>query len=384
MLRIATATKAVDLYGAGKHGFRNGDLAQAIAATDLDAAWFNGVQEELLALIEAAGIVPSAAVLNQVAQALQTGKLWTATGAGTANAITATFTPAVSALKDGMALYVRAAAANTTTTPTFTPASGTIAAKTIVKGAGAALAAGDIAGGGHWIELQYDQTLDKWVLLNPATGVTAGSTGNFAGLNSYNASATLPSSDLGKLIAFYGSTAGQTLTLPAVTGVAVGKNYTIVNQASTSVTIKGNAAENIARNVTGVGQTLSNTVVLNPGDSLVLSSNGVSQWNCEGQSAPDMFPNSLASNGYQKLPGGMIIQWGYVSECASGTDYRTFPIAFPNNCFVCQVNLEISTTGGETANYGTVVNVVDKTKFVWNAAGSWTGGGFAFYIAIGY
>lgn len=90
---------------------------------------------------------------------------------GTADAITGIYAPGIAVLTNGMTLYVRAGSANATTTPTFTPASGTIAAKTIVKGAGAALAAGDIAGGGHWIELQYDQTLDKWVLLNPANGV---------------------------------------------------------------------------------------------------------------------------------------------------------------------------------------------------------------------
>lgn len=92
---------------------------------------------------------------------------------GTADAITGSYTPGITALSNGMTLYVRAGSANATTTPTFTPNSGTIAAKTIVKGAGAVLAAGDIAGGGHWIELQYDLTLDKWVLLNPATGVAA-------------------------------------------------------------------------------------------------------------------------------------------------------------------------------------------------------------------
>lgn len=92
---------------------------------------------------------------------------------GTADAITGSYTPGIAALTNGMTLFVRAGSANATTTPTFTPASGTIAAKTIVKGAGAALAAGDIAGGGHWIGLQYDLTLDKWVLLNPATGVAA-------------------------------------------------------------------------------------------------------------------------------------------------------------------------------------------------------------------
>lgn len=92
---------------------------------------------------------------------------------GTADAITGIYAPGITALTNGMTLYVRSGSANATTTPTFTPASGTIAAKTIVKGAGAAVAAGDIAGGGHWIELQHDLTLDKWVLLNPATGVTA-------------------------------------------------------------------------------------------------------------------------------------------------------------------------------------------------------------------
>lgn len=104
---------------------------------------------------------------------------------GTSDAITASYTPAITALTNGMSLFVRASAANTTATPTFTPNSGTIAAKTIVKGAGSALAAGDIAGGGHWIELQYDATLGKWVLLNPATGISisqASVSGVFSGL----------------------------------------------------------------------------------------------------------------------------------------------------------------------------------------------------------
>lgn len=96
-----------------------------------------------------------------------------ANAGGTADAITATYSPAVTALTNGMTFGVRASSANATTTPTFTPNSGTIAAKTIVKGNGLPLVASDIAGGGHWIEMQYDSTLDRWVLLNPATGVSA-------------------------------------------------------------------------------------------------------------------------------------------------------------------------------------------------------------------
>lgn len=89
-----------------------------------------------------------------------------ATAGGSSDVITASFTPTVTALTAGMTLEVRAAAANTTTIPTFQADATT--AKTIIKGAGYPLVAGDIAGAGHWLTLTYDLTLDKWVLQNPA------------------------------------------------------------------------------------------------------------------------------------------------------------------------------------------------------------------------
>lgn len=117
-----------------------------------------------------APFMPSAGI---IVGGLQGNACNTSAAGGTADAITGIYAPGITALTNGMTLFVRAGSANATTTPTFTPASGTIAAKTIVKGNGIALAAGDVAGGGHWIELQYDLTLDKWVLLNPAKGVNA-------------------------------------------------------------------------------------------------------------------------------------------------------------------------------------------------------------------
>lgn len=94
-----------------------------------------------------------------------------ATAAGTVDALTAAGIgePDITALTDGLTVRVRAAGANTSTAPTF--AAGTTAAKTIVKGNGLALVAGDIAGAGHWLTLTYDATQDKWVLQNPAAGV---------------------------------------------------------------------------------------------------------------------------------------------------------------------------------------------------------------------
>ena len=51
MKRIDTATKAVDLYGAGKHGFQDGDPDIGQAPTSLNASWFNQVQEELARIL---------------------------------------------------------------------------------------------------------------------------------------------------------------------------------------------------------------------------------------------------------------------------------------------------------------------------------------------
>ena len=66
---------------------------------------------------------------------------------------------------------------------------------------------------------------------------------------------------------------------------------------------------------------------------------------------PDMssFSGSIASKGYQKLPGGLIIQWGAGD---AGTGYvgstgneMNFPIAFPSQCF--QVVTSYDNGGGK-------------------------------------
>ena len=43
------------------------------------------------------------------------------------------------------------------------------------------------------------------------------------------------------------------------------------------------------------------------------------------------FGNSFGTSGYQKLPSGLIIEWGSVPGGSYGT--FTFPLAFPNACF---------------------------------------------------
>lgn len=96
---------------------------------------------------------------------VQDGKVNWVDGGGTADAITATYSPAITALVDGQLCFVRATAANATTTPTFAPNG--LTARTIVKFGGQALIAGDIYGDGHELILRYDLTNTRWELLNP-------------------------------------------------------------------------------------------------------------------------------------------------------------------------------------------------------------------------
>jgi len=174
MQRIDTSTKFADLFGTGKHGFRDGNKGIGQAATAFNAAWFNSVQEELAGVIEGSGTALVPGTNTQLVTAIQSGKLLSAVAVNTSNAYSATLTPAITGLTNGLTLHIRAPASNTTTTPTFNAGFG--GAIGIVKGNGLALVAGDIAGAGHWLMLQYDSALTKWVLLNPANGVVAPAT----------------------------------------------------------------------------------------------------------------------------------------------------------------------------------------------------------------
>lgn len=103
---------------------------------------------------------------------------WAIAG-GTADAITATYSPAITTLTNGMTLKFRATGANTITNPTFIP-NGVGTPLTIYKHGSQALAAGDISGAGHECTLRLNTTTtpDQWELLNPkvSTALSAAST----------------------------------------------------------------------------------------------------------------------------------------------------------------------------------------------------------------
>jgi hypothetical protein len=60
------------------------------------------------------------------------------------------------------------------------------------------------------------------------------------------------------------------------------------------------------------------------------------------------FTNDLVSAGYQQLPGGLIMQWGFSASSIAGTTV-TFPIAFPNAC----LQIVASDSGNQHESFGT-------------------------------
>ena len=99
---------------------------------------------------------------------------------------------------------------------------------------------------------------------------------------------------------------------------------------------------------------------------------------------------SLAGNGYQRLPGGLIIQWGRIAlaanESTAGT--ITFPIAFPSQCLQVITTVESNSTNSNDAFEayvitGSLTPTTAKVQFG-SSNSSWSATNYVRYLAIGY
>ena len=70
MHRIDTPTAQKDKFGAGKNGFTRGNPQTGTPATDLDDDYFDMLQEELVGIVEGAGIALDKTRRNQLRTAL--------------------------------------------------------------------------------------------------------------------------------------------------------------------------------------------------------------------------------------------------------------------------------------------------------------------------
>ena len=97
----------------------------------------------------------------------------------------------------------------------------------------------------------------------------------------------------------------------------------------------------------------------------------------------DFRSKSLSANGYQRIAGGLIIQYGSFSFGASATGTVTLPLTFPTSCASAAVTTNFSGGGQSTFNWSIGLYPTSTSTLAWtNASSSVSGVGY--WIAIGY
>jgi hypothetical protein len=140
----------------------------------------------------------------------------------------------------------------------------------------------------------------------------------------------------------------------------------------------GTGLSTITANALLVGAGTSTVTTISPGTSgQILASDGTS-WVATNND----FTNSKTTNGYQKLPSGLIIQWGTSASVGDGSYATvTFPIAFPTACL--NASATNSSSAGGNVGGTTISNITTTTMRV----GHYNGGlnsSPIFWMAIGY
>lgn len=168
--------------------------------------------------------------------------------------------------------------------------------------------------------------------------------GNLAGLKGIAVSRPLVAGDIGHALYFVND--GINVTLPRPDSIAsgniVGRRLTFFGYATVSGTISPGDGAFLGYDVGSVP-----SLLVKPGQSLsVVATNG-STWQVIDSTA-EMgrnadFASRLLKDGYQPLPGGLIMQWQTISVPAATTGISTkdfsFPIAFKEAAFGCTASI---------------------------------------------
>jgi len=270
---------------------RSGDVLQIQRAQQGTSAltWNAG---DLAVQLVTAGDVANGLQPDELQKAVYT----VCNGSGS-NSITATLESGLTALPSILQFTVIAAAANTgNVTLTLTLGLELQSSAPVLKFGGSQLNPGDIPEAGFPIELTWVSALGAYIMTNPATS----SAGSIAG----GASNEL-----------------LVQTAPGSTGFVLAPSV-----AGQVLAFVGGIIQWIAAAVTSFNGR-SGAVTPQAGDYTAAQVGAVSTASVTG-------PNQqVLSNGFQVLPGGVIIQWGrYVPTVDVST--VAFPKIFPGQCFI--------------------------------------------------
>jgi hypothetical protein len=148
------------------------------------------------------------------------------------------------------------------------------------------------------------------------------------------ATTTLTTSAAGALV-YCLPVSATTLTLPASSSIVLGTTIKFVNIYNPLVTIQAAGSDKIY--FVGYGSPVN--PVLNVNDTATLVWTGgnwtITEGSIEWKYQTDKYGSVLSNNGYQKLPSGLIVQWGTTSSSGTGINNATvtYPTPFPNVTF---------------------------------------------------
>ena len=205
--------------------------------------------------------------------------------------------------------------------------------------------------------------------------------GNRAGFAIYSTNTQLTNADIGKYVFFNGT--GITLTLPDATQSIPGSVISLYgNSAAGTLNIAAFAGQKLT--IGSLGQ--KSTFTLGMLDSITFVNIDGMWYGLDGSAfngGSSAFTALQSVNGYQKLPGGMILQWGMASAnnaVATQTNAVTFPTAFPTNPVMV---LTDHVGGVSSVNTIVVSGTVTTTGFSWGS--DYVGGSMSvFWMALGY
>lgn len=199
----------------------------------------------------------------------------------------------------------------------------------------------------------------------------------FGGAVAMTGSATLTAAGhVGRYVTV-ASASASTLTLPLASTVPAGATVTIHSIGTGLVTVQRQGADQLNPN-----GGLINSQVIGFGERITLVSNGSNRWTFFGAlEHARSFQALRAANGWQRLPGGLILQWGSGQAAANGIATITFPLAWPTSMRSLQAThigtgpaMAIEIFGSRTATSTQIrlfneSGVTDAWVFSWLAVG---------------
>lgn len=284
---------------------------------------------------------------------------WGGTTAGAANAFTLAPSPALTTLITGQVFEGIADRSNTGVATLQINSIAPLEIKVNSYAGPIALVGNEIRSGNR-IRFMYDGT--QAIMLNPAVGITptVGDSSTqlattaflanlgikFSGSQGYAANVTLTATDLGKVIRPSGGTP-FTITLPIASTGDIGKVLVFASFTA------GGAVTTIARqgsDIITIGSSAVTSFMLRAGDTAFLVCYAAGEWSVISGSAElgysGEFASLLSANGYQRLPGGVILQWGAVALPDNTPATVTLPITYTSQIFAQYASVDFAGAAG--------------------------------------